>query len=109
MITKIKTFDPKKRKEIVAGFIENDVFTRKINDSHYFRKLNAYGISQDVFYRLYHLGVKSIVLEASTAQFEASYDDWSNHGVLGDYGNGEQRFLNLEYFKVREKCNQSTT
>lgn len=97
---KVTTYDPKKGKHILAGHIENKEFFKKVTGRHFFRKLQAYGIQEDVIQKLIENKIKKIKILSHDITYESLIDDWVNgHSLIRDYGNGLQRFLPIHYMK----------
>ena len=57
---KVTTYDPKKNKHILAGYIEGNVFIKQVSGRHFFRKFQAYGIQEDVIQKLIERNVKKL-------------------------------------------------
>jgi len=97
---KITTYDPKKNKHILAGHTEGKTFIKKVSGRHFFRKLQAYGIQEDVIQNLIEKKIKKVKIISHTLTYESPIDEWVNgHSLLRDYGNGLQRFLPVHYMK----------
>jgi len=97
---KITTHDPKKDKPVLAGHIENGVFIKQVTARHFFYKLQAYGIQEEVIQTLIEKNIKKIRIVSHTLTFESDMKDWVNgHSLIRDYGNGLQRFLPVHYMK----------
>lgn len=97
---KVTTYDPKKNKHILAGHIEKKVFIKQVNGRHFFRKLQAYGIQEDVIQELIEKKIKKVRIMSHMLTYESNIKDWVNgHSLIRDYGNGLQRFLPVHYMK----------
>lgn len=97
----VKTYDIRKKKYVVAGFIHNSIFYRKVQNRHFMVKHNGYGIQIDVLSTCIKHNVKSIVLTTpkNTMLFSLP-SDWVNKGKVGDYNHGKQIFLDVKLMKV---------
>lgn len=94
---KITTYDPKKRKVVLAGDLEADVFTKKVSSKHFMKLFQAYGIQEDVIHKLKEQNCKTIRLVTPTQTYEASLNIWLlPHIKVMDYGHGKQRFLGVK-------------
>lgn len=97
---KVTTYDPKKEKLILAGHVEGDTFIKQVNPRHFFHKLQAYGIQEEVIQILIEKKIKKIKIISHTLTYESNIKDWVNgHVLIRDYGNGLQRFLPVHYMK----------
>jgi hypothetical protein len=97
---KVTTYDPKKGKPILAGHIEGDSFIKQVTPRHFFYKLQAYGIQEEVIQTLIEKKIKKIQIISHTLTYESDIKDWVNgHVLIRDYGNGLQRFLPVHYMK----------
>jgi hypothetical protein len=97
---KITTYDVKKGKTVLAGELENKVFTKKVTSKHFMRKFQAYGIQEDVIQQLWEKGCDKIVIQTSTVVWESPMHVWLQPNIkVMDFGHGKQRFLTLSYMK----------
>jgi len=97
---KIMTYDPRKNKYVIAGYIDKTTFVKTVTTRHFFRKLQSYAIQEDVIQELIEKNIKKIKIMSNTVIFESSIKDWVNgHSLLRDYGKGLQRFLPIYYMK----------
>lgn len=104
---RLTTYDPKKDKTVLAGYIEKDVFIKHVTSRHFFRKLQAYGIQEEIIQQLIERGIKTIRIMSHTLTYESKISDWVNgHCLLRDYGNGLQRFLPVHYMKKTKRSQQ---
>ena len=99
---KILTFDPMKCEEVVAGILENGVFTKRVRPNHFMRKEHAYGISEDVLQRLIEIGCTTIRIISQTVVYESTIAQWFEKNIR-NYGHGNQRFLPIRECKIVEK------
>lgn len=97
---RLTTKDPAKKKEVFCGMIEDNTYTRSVNNEHYMVKEGGYGIQVDVMTKLVKYGVKNVLLttQKGTKLF-SNLTDWVKHGHKKDYGNGEQLFLNTKFMR----------
>ena len=97
---RITTYDPKKNKHILAGHVEGKIFIKQVTARHFFRKLQAYGIQEDVIQELIERKITKIKIISHTLTYESTIKDWVNgYTLIRDYGNGLQRFLPIHYMK----------
>ena len=98
---KIYAFDPHKGKDVLAGdIIEND-FTRTVEQKHFMRVVQGYGIQESCFEQLLgHKVSRVILIEKETGHaYTSRITDWVLHGKVADYGHGKQRFLSLRFME----------
>jgi len=99
-LEKITTYDPKKGKLILAGNVENNTFIKQVTAKHFFYKLQAYGIQEEVVQKLIEKGITKVQIVSHSLTYESNIKDWVNgHALVRDYGNGLQRFLPIHYMK----------
>lgn len=95
-MTKIKAYDPKKQKEVLAGETVGTQFVKTVDSSkHMLHIMQAYGVQESVFQQLLDTdGILSIRIDEKDTgnRYEASLEVWEVYGVVKDF-NGEQRFL----------------
>lgn len=95
---KILTYDPKKKKQILAGHYRDGIFVKRVTSKHFMQKFQAYGIQEVVYQRLREEGCKLIVFLAGASTLVSKIADWEKMKVL-DFGHGKQRFLPIRYTK----------
>lgn len=101
---RLTTYDPKKQKHILAGHIDGKTFVKQVSARHFFRKLQAYGIQEEIIQELIERGVTKVKIMSHTLTYESSIKDWVNgHSLIRDYGNGLQRFLPVHYMKKSKR------
>ena len=101
---KLTTYDPKKHKRILAGCIEDGIFIKQVTSKHFFRKLQAYAIQEDIIQKLVEKDIQKIKIINSTSIYESNITDWINgNTLLRDYGNGLQRFLPIHYMQITRR------
>jgi len=101
---RVTTYDPKKQKHILAGHIDGKKFVKQVMGRHFFRKLQAYEIQEDVIQTLIEKGIKKVVILSHTLTYESPITEWVNgHSLIRDYGNGIQRFLPVHYMKKTKR------
>jgi len=91
----LRTFDKKKKCEIVAGEIVDDVFVKKVDPKkHLMKMFNAYGIQEHVIQRLVATKVQDISIVEPSRVLTSKLSDWLSPNIkVMDYGSGKQRFL----------------
>lgn len=103
MENKIYTFDPQKNKLVLAGRIKKKVFWKTVNSKHFMRKLNSYGIQNDVLQTLQDLKITKIRIKTKTQILESALSMWVEYALIREYGHGKQYFLSVNYMKVVKK------
>jgi hypothetical protein len=105
----IKTWDSAKSKLVLAGtvkYYENGLahFYKKVSSKHYMIKKRGYGISEDVFQQLCHIGegISLIIIESSKSIFTSKLEDWMSQPIE-NYGHGAQRFLSVDKMLTQVK------
>jgi hypothetical protein len=91
----IRSYDPKKRKEVIAGQFENNVFRKKVSPKHFMIKEKGYGISEDVIQQLIELDCKIVIIKSKTRTINKKFEDILNKPIK-DYGHGKQRFVRVK-------------
>lgn len=102
---RLTTYDPKKDKTILAGYVDKKekIFVKHVTSRHFFRKLQAYGIQEEIVQELIEMGIKTVSIRSHTLTYESKITDWVNgHCLIRDYGNGLQRFLPVHYMKKKK-------
>jgi len=94
----LRTFDEKKNKEVVCGYIDGKTYYREVSNAHYMIKYGGYGIQTDILTKLVKAGVNTIIIttRAGTTH-EVSLATWLNKGKKGNYAHGDQIFLSTEF------------
>jgi len=99
---KITTFDPKKRKTVLCGDLEDSTFTREVKASHFMKVMQGYGIQENAFQEILEKGCTRIIIKTKTDEYFAPIELWVEHGRVADYSAGKQRFLSLKFMKLRK-------
>jgi hypothetical protein len=96
----LRTFDEKKNKDVVCGYIEEKTYYREVSNEHYMVKYKGYGIQMDILAKLVKAGVDTIVIvtRAGTTH-EVSLATWLNKGKKGNYAHGDQIFLSTKFMR----------
>lgn len=84
------------------GVVIGDTFHKRVDSRiHRFRKLNAYGIQQNVLDFLQDNGVQFVQVEETDTGniYLAALADYIRRGVPIDEGHGQQVMLPLKYFE----------
>lgn len=103
---KLTTYDPKKHKTVLVGYIDGTTLKMKKNrKKHFMRVVDGYGIQADALYQLKDLGIDKIIIEESDTgiSWQSSPDKWRMLGRLADYGNGKQYFLSTKYMAKHDQ------
>lgn len=96
----IRAFDPKKRKEVVCGYVDGDTYHRSVNNRHYFVKYGGYGVQTLILDRLIRKKVKYIVITTHKGtKLKSDIIDWVRWGRKRNYGHGKQTFLGTKFMK----------
>jgi len=96
---KLYTFDPKKQKEVLSGYLEGTIFVKKVKKSHFHIKYQAYAIQTEIIKKLLELQIDTVKLEGKKKTYLVSLDTWIEKSILNDFGHGEQFFLPIKYMK----------
>lgn len=100
---KILSYDPRKKKTILCGYLKGDTFVREVDPKKHFMKvLQGYGIQEDAFQTLINSGCSRIIMKTKTDEYLASVKDWVEHSKIADYSSGKQRFLSLKFMRIRK-------
>jgi len=97
-MTKIRTYDPKKSKLIMAGeFDDKDKsFYKKCKPQHFMKIVGGYGIQEDVIQQLKEMDCEKIYLTTNTGKYVNPFKDWLARDIkVLNYGHGKQRFFPL--------------
>ena len=103
--TKLLCFDPKLRKYALMGRKLGDTFIKSVEEEHFMRVCNGYGIQYDAFSQFEKAGIENIrVFEIHTgATWKSTRKDWVEHGHVADYGRGKQIFLSMKYMAFESR------
>jgi hypothetical protein len=88
----IYSYDPKKKKRILAGLVFEGNFFKEVTSKHFMYSLQAYGIQEDVIDTLIEQEVKQIVIKTPTEIYGSDISKWLILETQ-DYGHGRQKFL----------------
>lgn len=93
---KVYCYDPKERKNVLAGEIDGKVFIKRIkHEVHYMRKYNGYGIQREVFYGLPLKGVEKIrFILSKDLRLEISFEKALEVLTKGEEGHEDQIIIN---------------
>ena len=97
----VLTYDPKKKKKVVAGTLIDGAFWKRVKAEHFMKVEQGYGIQEDVIQRLKEMKCSTVLIATPTFTYEMSFSDWER-APIKDYGNGLQRFV-----KVTKPLNKS--
>lgn len=100
---RVRTFDKAKDKKVMAGSVIGNEYHRTVTNAHYMVKHRGYGIQSSIFSELISKGVQRIVLHTKTGVLSSWLYDWTDKGVVKDYGHGAQIFLPVDQMKKLEK------
>lgn len=84
------------------GIVVGETFYKRVDSHiHRFRKLNAYGIQQNILDFLQDKGVQAVQVEETDTGdiYRATLADYIRRGVPIDEGYGQQVMLPLKYFE----------
>ena len=104
----IKTYDPKKGKFVLAGFLSGDTFHKDCTKkTHYMIAYRGYGMQNDVLDILSHRGVTTVCIETKKEILTSTLEDWVAYGVHDNNqkAHGHQVFLAISPFMQSEKKN----
>lgn len=101
----VRTLDPKKKMYVIAGMQDGNTFTKMDKGNHHVRKHNAYAMQEDVLEYLIreHVDIVEVLDAKSSWGFKSTTEDWIVLGFSDNLGNGQQRFLNINYMKIFRK------
>ena len=102
--TKILTYDPNKKKRVLAGVLIDGCFIKKVTAKHFMKVEQGYGIQEDVIDTLREALCETIMIEAPTGTYEYAFTELLFKDPK-DYGNGLQRFLSIRKKKSAEQLN----
>jgi hypothetical protein len=96
----LKTFDPKKRRIVMAGTILGDVFKKRVGKKHFMIKYNGYGIQNEVLDKLIREKVKTIEITTHEGNvLKSDIADWVARGKSKSHGHGRQTFLDINFME----------
>lgn len=90
----LMVYDWRKKKDVIAGEIQHDMFIKTVKKNHYMGKYRGYGISEEVFKQLVDTGIKNITIRGKH-DILTSISKWIQEGIVANEGSGPQRFLAL--------------
>jgi len=97
---KIYTFDPQKKRIVFAGIFYNRNFFKKVDQRHFMRMVQGYGIQEDVIERLLKRGCEKVILKTPLCLLVSNFSDWLEEDIDSiDYGSGKQVFLPVKRMK----------
>ena len=101
---KVTTFDPKKKKKVLAGHIDGDTFTREVKQKHYMHICQGYGIQEVVIEKLKELGIKNITIISEVSKLHSKLSEWLEPDIkVMNFNHGKQRFLPVNRMKREPK------
>ena len=94
MSEEILTYDPKKKRNVRAGYYNPDykIFIKICLPEHFMIKENAYAIQETVIQMLKIRGCGVVLIHTKTMKLTSDFEDWWKRKPK-DYGHGLQRFL----------------
>lgn len=95
----IHTYDPKKKKQIVAGELCGNYFMKTIGKDHFMIKERGFGIQEDVLQTLQEVGCERIIVRTKKFIYGTTLEAWIKQPVR-DYGHGKQRFISVKQLEV---------
>lgn len=91
---RLLTFDKNKKRSVKAGYVENGVFYKNVDNEHYMIKYSGYGVQVDVLEELVKAGIKEIrIITSKGTLIKSHLSDWVSKGKKDSFGHGEQIFL----------------
>jgi len=93
-VLKVLTYDPKKKKRVLAGTFIDGCFIKKVTAKHFMKVEQGYGVQEDVVQKLIELICETVLIESPTGSYEYPFTELLLKEVK-DYGNGPQRFLSI--------------
>jgi hypothetical protein len=103
---KLLVFDPNKNKLVLCGYVDKDTFLRDVNSTRHFMKVvGGYGVQEIAFEELEKRGIKNVLIRETDTKknWFSKLSDWIDHGKVGDYGHGKQRFLGMKHMLLVNK------
>jgi hypothetical protein len=101
-VRQIITYDPRKKKHVLVGFLFGDTLVRNVKPEHFMTRCQGYGLQESAYQQLVVLGVRSVILHATATgdEYVSKLADWAGDGINPmDFGNGKQRFLSVNRMK----------
>lgn len=97
----ILTYDIKKRKNVLCGVFNETTkdFYKEVNDSHFMRMYQGYGISSEVLKELEMYGCQRIIIKTKNEVRQIPFSIW-NMQKETSFGHGFQRFFPFEKMNV---------
>lgn len=86
-----------RRRGRMIGDLKNGVFKKKVNHTHLLQVMDAYGIDAEFFETL-PPKTKIEIQEVMGYHYTTDKETFKEHGVIRDFGHGEQIFLSRKYF-----------
>ena len=91
MTEKITTWDPMKRKDVVAGILIDGTLIKKVKDIHFMRIFQAYGLSTRVMLKIRGRCDKVRIISDKGIR-EVAFSTWVTDAIKKDFGHGLQFF-----------------
>ena len=88
------TYDVVKKGIVKAGEFRNSVFVKEVTSRHFMKMLQAYGVQEDVIWKLKELSCVKVRIVTPTSILESDFSEWLKPDIkVADYGHGKQRFM----------------
>ena len=104
---KVLAYDPKKKKQVLVGYIDGKKFTRNVGPEHFMNWKQGYGIQEVAFAELLQNGITDIyfVEKHTKRTLHSKIQTWLDipDRDIADYGHGKQRFLAAKEMKPIQK------
>ena len=92
----IRTYDPKKEKNVVVGYLYGNKFIKHAKKGHYMIKEKGFGLQEDVILQLSNFSdCDTVVIKTKAGDFYSAFEQWKVR-PLKNYGYGPQRFLPIK-------------
>ena len=89
----IRTYDPKKGKNVVVGYLYDNKFVKHAKKGHYMVKEGGFGLQEDVILQLSNFSdCDTVVIKTKAGAYYSALAQWKVQ-PLKNYGHGPQRFL----------------
>jgi spore coat polysaccharide biosynthesis predicted glycosyltransferase SpsG len=90
----IHCYDPKKRKNVLAGEYNqvDNTFIKKAKPEHFMVIEDGYGIQEDVIQKLKEMGCINILIITKNNRYLSVLEDWLKLPIP-NHGHGKQRFM----------------
>lgn len=98
----VRAYDTKKHKVVVVGYIEDEIFYKKVSTKHFCYKYKGYGMQEEVFPQIKNC--KLIIIHAPNGKYLSSPIQWE-FAKKDDLGNGLQHFLPVDKMTFHENRN----